>query len=260
MLIVAFADIQWSNHKKNAIIICFLAGAINFSFGFRSMAGIASMTGFLLIVGTYFGDRLRVFSTGNAVMGLGVLAIGTMGIIDLYAVGASSGWFGKYEQERYEAQVDERGVLFSGRAEFLVAIDAIAERPILGYGSWAANEYYAISLLELSGYSTEELPPGFSDTIPTHSHLTGAWVDGGVFSALFWIYVLFLLARALLAILRRPQIGSPTIIFILINLGWAVLFSPYGLTSRLSAALAITVAVTVLRQEALIAAGKRVPA
>ncbi|NYZ17527.1 hypothetical protein HL658_33715 [Azospirillum sp. RWY-5-1] len=251
MLIVAVAGLAWAwGMRSVAIGICVLAGILNLFMGFRSMAGMAVMTGLLLGLSTLLGERSRGTSTLQVVVIFTVLAAGGAGMIELYAEAAQSGLLGLEEQEKYFQQVDERGVLLSGRAEFPVALEAVMERPLLGHGSWAANEHYAIRIWEMSGFHLDDIPFEASDLIPSHSHLMGAWVEAGVFGALFWFYVLLLLARAFVAMVRNGAVADPVLVFTLMNLLWAVFFSPYGLSNRVFGCFAIVVAVTVLRLDA----------
>lgn len=251
MLVVAGAGLAWAwGMRSVAIGVCVLAGILNLFLGYRSMAGMAVMTGLLLGLSALLGARARRTSTLQVVVIFAVLGAGGAGVIELYAEAAQSGLLGLEEQEKYMWQVDERGVLLSGRAEFPVALEAVMERPLLGHGSWAANEHYAIRIWEISGYGLEDIPFHASDLIPSHSHLMGAWVEGGVFAALFWLYVLLLLARAFIAMVRNGAVADPILAFILMNLLWAVFFSPYGLTNRVVGCFAIVVAVTVLRLDA----------
>lgn len=251
MLMVAAAGLAWAAGMRSvAIGICVLAGILNLFLGFRSMAGMAVMTGLLLGLSALLGERNRGTSTLQVVVILAVLAAGGVGVIELYAEAAQSGLLGQEEQEKYLQQVDERGVLLSGRAEFPVALEAVMERPLLGHGSWAANEHYAIRIWELSGFRLDDIPFEASDLIPSHSHLMGAWVEAGVLGALFWFYVLLLLARAFVAMVRNGAVTDPVLVFTLMNLLWAVFFSPYGLSNRVFGCFAIVVAATVLRLDA----------
>jgi O-antigen ligase len=176
-----------------------------------------------------------------------ILIFSAFGITRLYSYAALGGLLGSEEEDKYRNQVGALGVLLSGRNEILVSSQAIFDRPLFGHGSWAANSDYAYMLLELSGIESVDSTALSSDLIPSHSHLFGAWVEGGILSALFWLYVLKLLFRTLTVILRRADLINPMVAFSLINLGWAVFFSPYGLTNRALSCIGIVTTVTVLR-------------
>ncbi|WP_029007319.1 hypothetical protein [Azospirillum halopraeferens] len=248
MLVISAAGILWVMEQRSAaILLCLGAGGLNLLLGFRSLAGIAIMTALILLLSMVFGRRGRAFSPIQMGATLLVLMIGSLGVIEVYSHAAQTGLLGEWEREKFLAQVDERGVLLSGRAEFPVAFEAVREKPLLGHGSWAANEHYAILLLELSGVSLDNIPVDVPDLIPTHSHLMGAWVEGGILAALFWFYVVAILVRAIFSTVHNIRLADPVIIFSLLNLAWAILFSPYGLTNRVLSCFAIVIAATVLR-------------
>lgn len=248
MLTVAFGALLWAwGLRSAAIVVCVLMGMLNLFLGYRSMAGIVTMTALLLVLSRLFGGRGRATSVPQVVMIFVVLGIAGAGLIELYAQAAQSGLLGYEAQEKFERQVDERGVLLSGRAEFPVALEAALERPLLGHGSWAVNESYAARMWELSGIGLEDIPFSASDLIPTHSHLMGAWVEGGIFSALLWLYVIVLVVRAIIVVVRDASVADPIMVFTVMCLLWTVLFSPYGLTNRAFSCFGIVVVVTVLR-------------
>ena len=91
------------------------------------------------------------------------------------------------------------GVLVGGRPETLVAIQAIIDSPIIGHGSFAVDEKYLQLLQDIQykyGYSdSDEAEDIDVPSIPTHSHLTQAWVESGILGGIFWIYVLVLVGR-----------------------------------------------------------------
>lgn len=222
---------------------------INIYLGFRSMAGIALAVILIHALLVIFGTR----GSMNKSKALFIAFLATSlvsAIVPLYGLAAESGWLGEAQQERYLIQIDdEYGILLSGRTEWRIAPLAFLEKPFLGHGSWAEDERYAQMSWEIFTGSAEALPTGFSTLIPTHSHLLGALVEGGIFAGLFWIVVLLLLGHCIITLIRHPVLIDPIISFVLILLGWAVLFSPYGLGNRVFACFAI-VTMTILLQHA----------
>lgn len=141
-------------------------------------------------------------------------------------------------QERTEAQVySQYGLAATARPETAAAISAIAERPLLGWGSTAFDPViwrYYIDLLTANWRSRVDYENIYADSffqeweggLPSHSHYFGAWVDGGVFASLSWLAVLVV---GLLAIMqcvtwRHPIV--PTVLFVAATTLWDVLFSP----------------------------------
>lgn len=248
MLCTALASWFWHRRQRLLSLAPTLTIAlVNVFLGFRSMAGITLAVLLVQVLLVISGTR-HVLTTRHAVSLTLFVAIGIGGIIPLYSAAAEKGWLGRQQQERYLEQVNEYGILLSGRIEWRIAPLAFLEKPLLGHGSWGEDERYAAMAWELFSGSSDNMPAEFSNLIPTHSHLLGALVEGGVFSGLFWLLVLALLVRSLLVLIRYPLLVDPVILFILIFLGWAVLFSPYGLSNRVFACFAVSTIVCVLHQ------------
>ena len=118
-------------------------------------------------------------------------------------------------RRKFEGQdKGDYGVLVGGRPETLVAIQAIMDSPILGHGSFAEGDKYVWLKQKIQyehGYSDTDIPEeGEYNTIPTHSHLTLAWVEGGLLGRpLLAVYILVLTLKALLrADISAASFGS----------------------------------------------------
>jgi hypothetical protein len=226
-----------------SVIMLAAIGAINVFLGFRSLGALCAAAA----IYSYFrlSPRLadRRLGKRRAVMTIAGLAAGVWGISAMYAHGVQSGWFGGIEQEKYEIQSSGAlGILLGGRSDILASSVAIIDSPLLGHGSWAKDPMYTGILFE----SMEEL--GYENTnvafenedyvIPSHSYLFGAWVESGIVGAVFWVWVLWLAARALVRATGREPL-FPFFAFIGMLLIWNVLFSPYGADSRFTATYAV---------------------
>lgn len=248
MLCAALASWFWRRRRRMlSLAPTFAIALVNVFLGFRSMAGITLAVVLVQLLLVILGTR-HVLTTRHAVSLALAVSIGIGGIIPLYSAAAEKGWLGRQQQERYLDQVNDYGILLSGRIEWRIAPLAFLEKPLLGHGSWGEDERYAAMAWELFSGSSDNMPVEFSNVIPTHSHLLGALVEGGVFSGLFWLLVLALLVRSFLVLIRYPVLADPIIVFILISLSWAVLFSPYGLSNRVFACFAIAAMVCMLHQ------------
>lgn len=247
-LAVGLAALAWYRGMRvAAMLVCAALGVLNLFLGFRSMGGICLMTALVLGLSVLFGAS-RTYSTSKAVAALALVLAGGTGVVNLYSFAAENRLLGEFEREKFLEQVDERGVLLSGRSEWLIGTRAFLERPLLGHGSWAENEDYAVLAWELSTGSPVGAPEDLPDVIPTHSHLLGALVEGGILAGLIWIYVLALITRAGLLMVRSPQALDPVIAFALVQLAWNVLFSPYGLVNRVISCMGVVVAAMVLME------------
>ncbi len=131
---------------------------------------------------------------------------------------AEKGFFDEDVAAKFNTQSEGKlGVLFGGRPETLVAIQAIRDSPIIGHGSFAVDQRYLELKQDIQyeyGYTDIDTPEDIENpTIPTHSHLTMAWVESGIFGGLFWMYILVLAIRAIFRIaLLRPNLCSPLLL------------------------------------------------
>lgn len=168
---------------------------------------------------------------------------------------ANHGVFDESTQAKFQTQAEgSLGVLVGGRPETLVAIQAIRDSPIIGHGSFAADRKYWQLKQDIQyeyGYTdTDEPDDADEPPIPTHSHLTQAWVDSGILGGIFWIYVLGLTLLGILkVIMERPGL-SPLYSYLLLNFLWNVLYSPFGSVNRMWATYFVLMSYHLLKARA----------
>ncbi len=260
LLILLAVMVQWrrSRHVLVAAGIVLFASALNIYMGYRSFGGICFVTGaFMLLQGwmTQGGRRQIAIGPGQAI------AVGITGLVAAslalaaYSSMAGSGLLGSTAQAKYEMQTRGTfGVLLAGRPSILTSAKAVMDSPIVGHGSWAKNRDYAVEHYR----SLQLLDVPVDDTmlstllIPSHSYVMGAWVEAGIMGAIFWLWVLWQAARRLLGLAGNRELLSPLLIFIIVNLTWSVLFSPFGAYGRLTAAFFLASLFTVFTPTILI--------
>lgn len=227
------------------IVISLALAAANFVFAFRSQVVIVLVSAALTLPffnrhGTGVGARRTRGWDSLKVVALLALAGGAVYLsTEAIKFGVEKGLFDESVAAKFESQSGGKfGVLFGGRPETLVAIRAIRDSPILGHGSFAVDPKYLALEKDIQyeyGYTeTDELEDDVENpTIPTHSHLTMAWVESGIFGGLLWIYVLVLTIRATFRIhLLRPAL-TPLYCYLLVNFVWDILYSPFGSVNRM---------------------------
>lgn len=153
---------------------------------------------------------------------------------EVYSLGASSGFLGESEKQKYDDQLNTKLGLFSGRGEIISAFLAIKDSPIFGHGSYAVDNngygYQAAKLIQASDITLEwNFSKIGENYIPTHSHLGQAWVYNGIFGGVFWFFVLFgvlgVFVKKYLFLFPKYQ---AYILFSLSNTIWNILFSPFS--------------------------------
>lgn len=173
----------------------------------------------------------------------------------------SAGLLGEEAQAKNEGEFQATpGLLLGGRPEILVSARAVMDSPILGHGSYARDFKYIEMLVDLEtrmGFPpTENVWDQEEDEeggIPAHSHLMSAWVHAGVLGALIWLYLWPLTLKGVFKVaITRPPL-TPIYIYMLIDLLWAILFSPIGAQVRVTTGFLIVVLVDLLRPAASVA-------
>jgi hypothetical protein len=252
-------------YKKQRYWICFvislLWAALNLYYGFRSQLAIHFVAAVLIL--PLFGqtrtgrrsaspgqDKLKVF----IMLFLACFAAYGANVSIKYA--AKSGLFDESTQAKFEGQESgDYGVLVGGRPETLVAIQAIRDSPIFGHGSFPYGLKYVQMKQDIQyehGYSDSDTPEEVEyPVIPTHSHLTLAWVEGGILGGICWIYILVLTLRAVLRLSSlRPHL-APLYSYLLVSFLWDILYSPFGSVNRIWAAFYILLSYFILETSAV---------
>jgi O-antigen ligase len=257
-----------------AIGISFALMLLNLNFAFRSQVAIILVSAVLTL--PLFTNYGKGYGRGNPVghnlvrvCGLLIFALGSAYVANqLIKYAASRGFYEESTQAKFEQQSSGKlGVLFGGRPETLVAIQAILDRPILGHGSFAADIHYLELQQQLQyeyGYSDSDTTADvdFYPVIPTHSHLTMAWVESGILGGALWIYILLLTVRAIFRVaVTRPNL-APLYAYLLVNFVWDILYSPFGSVNRMVGAYLVLLSYHLLRTPVSgpQAAGPRKPA
>jgi O-Antigen ligase len=228
-----------------------MLGLVHLQANARSLGGITLLIGILSILATYFKENLRN-SGFFSIKFLLPIVVALIGIYQVYTIGASSGLLGEKSRDKYEKQTaGGRNILSGGRMEYTIAIPAILDAPVLGYGSWARHPEYVKKYIYINGidpntYDAEYLME--LGTIPTHSHILGSWAEAGVAGGIFWILVLWLALRTFYRMLEHDRLPFRAfLLFMLVFFIWDILFSPFGLERRVTDPAMIMVIAAVQR-------------
>jgi len=236
------------NHKIDRgivwVLLLLAVGVASTLLNFRSHAALLLLIACYIVVNNWY-IRLPIFIKVSSAIGVGLLTLG------IYSWAASSGVIGQAAQQKFEMQSkDDLGifsVLARGRTEYKASLQAIKDSPLLGYGSWAQHPEYVYLLWDAdygeftAAQYANQLALGI---IPTHSYITGAWVDGGPLPALFWIMIWGLAFYALISIDTSKGWLPKLAAYLAIGLLWNILFSPFGTGARTIAALSIVIIIS----------------
>jgi hypothetical protein len=241
--------------------ICFLISLVlaglNLRYGFRSQLGVHFVAMVLIWplsaqARNLPGGSRTVQAKTRILLLLVVAAAAGYAANAAIKYAAQRGFFEESENEKFLGQAEgDYGVLVGGRPETLVAIQAIRDSPIIGHGSFP----YGLKYMQLKqdiqyehGYSDSDDPEQVDyPVIPTHSHLTLAWVEGGILGGICWIYILILTLRALLRLSTLHPPLAPLYSYLLVGFVWDILYSPFGSVNRIRAAFYILLSYSILK-------------
>ena len=241
------------------LLISLVLAALNLRYGFRSQLGVHFVA--MVLIWPLSG-RARMQSGARSVQDKGrILILLVLAAGAAYAANASikyaaeRGFFDESENEKFIGQAGgDYGVLVGGRPETLVAIQAIRDSPIIGHGSFPFGQKYMQLKQDIQyehGYSDSDEPEDLDyPVIPTHSHLTLAWVEGGILGGICWIYILILTMRGLLRLSTLRPYLAPLYSYLLVSFLWDILYSPFGSVNRIRAAFYILLSYSILRTPA----------
>lgn len=175
------------------------------------------------------------------------------GLVAGYGSLAQSGFLGRDAQTKFLDQTKGNlNFLQGGRSESLVSLEAIADAPILGHGSWAKDPYYLQLLLVKMREAGLPSPGTFYSIgvkteflIPTHSYLFGSWVESGILGIPIWIYAFFLAFQSLYAIVKIRGQPSALLSLVAFAMMWDVFFSPFASDTRILKGLEICILIAV---------------
>ena len=234
-----------SRYRLASIIL--IAGALlALYYNSRSSALLCFTSAFFLIGAIFFSGqrrkhgRLRKVSLRTFLLLMVGGCIAILAVFELYSFVVQSGWLGQDALNKFMVQRGDRGpigLLVCGRAELIASLQAIADSPIWGHGSWARDMSYRFGInqqLAAYGCPWSENVILQDDIIPSHSILFGAWVEAGIMGALFWVFVAYLVIQFLGLVWRNHSVLAPLLVFVAVILIWDILFSPFGASRRLT--------------------------
>lgn len=213
----------------HAIVLAVL-GLASLGLNFRSHALVC-----LIASATLFSRRYLAARISRAWQFVGIIGLG-LAFSYVMPIAARAGLFGPALQRKtFEQDTTHLPILLAGRTELPETLTAIAERPLLGWGSalklppdvYAQAEHLAVRMGYAPTFPFEiywRLPA--NDYSAMHSILLGSWGEGGVLAALLPLWLLF----ACLAIVwnnARFGIWAPLALVVALQGIWDLLYAPW---------------------------------
>jgi hypothetical protein len=206
-------------------------GLASLGLNFRSHALVCLLASATLLSHRVLGSRIRRGRQFAGIIGFGLLFSNVM------PIAARAGVFGPALQTKeIEQGATNLPTLLAGRTEPPLTITAIADRPLLGWGS-AANltqdvytqaEHLAVRMgyaptFPFDVYWRLWLPP---NEFAFHSILLGSWAEGGVLAVLL---PAGLLVACIAVVWNNPRFGkwAPIALTVALQGIWDLLYSPW---------------------------------
>jgi hypothetical protein len=214
-------------------------GAVSILFDYRSLGAVLLVAGAILFMSGSASRRLA----GAARMRSMVLVVGGVAAAAAIVVFLLSNSQSEFAQRRGASDIGR----FSG---LKVAMIAVADSPILGYGSWGegtgeyADLFQKEALGDMMRIGAENMMESGDGFLP-HSQILQAWMEGGILAAVFFMvygWYLAMTVRDLAFAKAATRFRGFLLAMLLLNL-WHLMMSPFMGSHRLNIASAIAIVV-----------------
>lgn len=175
----------------------------------------------------------------------GLLALSLM--YGAYIYMAPAGYLGEYQQKKFFDQTSTAwgkspwGLVLSGRTEFVAALLAVGDHPLVGMGSWNSENWatYMEDALRLSEdkISSAELASLYYSYYSHHATFLGEWAEAGIGAMFFWLFTIYCGFKVFASLVRHDNVFAPYYCFTIALFGWNLMFSPLNISIRLAAGM-----------------------
>lgn len=189
-------------------------------------------------------SRLRMRGIGRHFMKFAVLGVIALFCYKFtYSYAASHGYLGEVARNKYERQTTKGtsalNLLMAGRREFFVALFAVMDHPIIGFGPRAEDSGgYTERFLTKYGADNEDaeylrylqycFANGMTPPIPTHSYIMSLWVWCGIVGLIFFIWVFYLVFMHLKHYADAIPQWYGYYALTIPSMVWSSFFNPFG--------------------------------
>jgi hypothetical protein len=222
---------KFQKYKRLSLGVVLFVSSVSLLQGARSL-------GLLTFISALFFTLRHKTSTQKQVSTLKVFVIlfaSTMVFATIYNNLASDGSLGVKAQSKYISQTSVgSNIIVNSRTELVFTGRAIADSPILGFGSYAIMtpelQSKIINFLSTNEISFDMAPliRNYGDRIPVHSMILQWWLFFGILGVCFPLYLLIFYLKSF-----KFSKYDPLCYYLALSGIWNVLFSPYGEAYRL---------------------------
>jgi O-antigen ligase len=221
--------------KKLTLLVLFAFGVLNIFLDYRILGAVFIVVAAIIWARTGRSDQSAISFAKYAKLSI-LIGLGLIGIVGTILL----------TQDEYAARRDASNV---GRlSAIIVSMRAIADSPIVGYGSWTVNQRYAEMVRrEIEMRRDQSLPEvqqlGSGSDFNAHSAILQSWVEGGLLGAAFFFVYGYQLVRSIHwhSLHRQLDHFSAVFTFTLIISLWAWMASPFSGNQRIQIAMAVSV-------------------
>lgn len=208
-----------------SIIIVFIYSLVCFYFSARSNGLVYFLSGFLLLMKI---KRIKISIISFFIV-VSIIYVSYVFYVNKVLSGELTSSNSKNQLELVDNPYNPFELIYYGRIDNAVLIEAIKDKPLFGHGSWGKdkNNKYADLHSQLSK-TNREFEFGY---IRAHSILLGAWAYSGIIGFLSVMLIFYKLFK-LNYILYKNKLITPFFVVIVIlgvDMFWHFLFSPLGL-------------------------------
>ena len=223
--IAILASLLWRKKQLFTVMFVFSCGSIFLAYDARSSGMTLIIAALILAVqATNFNTRSVKLIVAGIISGLILYGSYVYYVNQVLYHGA--GGSNAQQLNLLENPYNPITLLLVGRAEVLVIIEVIKDKPLLGFGSWGKDktgEYW--EMLNILKSSKNLNPLG---VIPKHSVLLASWMWGGIIGFIGILIVGLTMLRMFLITFKVNFFLSPIISIYFTESIWHFLFSPIG--------------------------------
>lgn len=228
-LILVACTFLWRKSRPATILLLGSSSIVFLVFDARSWGMIFFLSALLLSARTA-NLRARARTVALVSLLVSVVAYGGYAYYVGQVLDGRIGGTNARQVMRLENPYNPFELLGEGRAEAVVSIVAIKDRPVIGYGSWARDPTGEYTMLLADRKDALGQLATFNELglIPGHSLLLTSWLWAGVGGLVGALLILWSVVRAFARSFWRDSPLTPLVCAIFIQAVWDALFSPLG--------------------------------